>query len=167
MKRRCKLQIQETIEQLKELLKQQTIVSGLEKIQALYWFQTGQIKTVTGIATALGKNRTTIHRWWSKYQAGGIRALLGEQKLLPGRKPAIGAEVAEKLASRLAQEKGFKTYEQIQSWLATECGVKASYSVVYKTTRYRLQAQLKVPRPQSIKQDPTHREDFKKTCLFY
>lgn len=167
MKRRSKLQIQETVEELKELLKQQTTVSGFEKVQALYLFQSGQVRTVIGIASALGKNRTTIQRWWGKYEAGGIATLLGQKNLRPGRKAAIPQEAKEKLAERLAEEKGFKTYEQIQSWLATECGVKASYSVVYKTTRYRLQAKLKVPRPRSIKQDSTEREDFKRNCLPY
>jgi len=43
------------------------------------------------------------------------------------------------LAHRLQEpEHGFKSYGQVQQWLAETLGVEAEYHAVYQMTRYRL-----------------------------
>jgi len=70
------------------------------------------------------------------------------------------AEVAYRTS---AQEPEFKSYGQVQQWLAETLGVEAEYHAVYQMTRYRLKAKLKVARPQNSKQDCEQLEAYKKT----
>ena len=68
------------------------------------------------------------------------------------------------LAKRLQEpEHCFKSYGQVQQWLAEKLGVEAEYHAVYQMTRYRLKAKLKVARPQNRKQDTEQRAAFKQT----
>ena len=61
-------------------------------MQALYFLKSGQIKTVTGLAKALGKNRSTVPRWWPSYRSRGLQELLGKNPLPPGRFTSIPDE---------------------------------------------------------------------------
>ena len=49
--------------------------------------------------------------------------------------------------------KGFSSYGGIVEWLKKEHGLDTEYGTVYALVRYGLGAKLKVPRPQSYKQD--------------
>ena len=109
MKRRSRLPVQETAEELQELLKRAKNKEELEKVQAWYWFQSGQVKTVKGIAFALGKSRATIQRWWYKYATGGLDSLCNRSPAKPGRKRQISEEASQKLAENLSQEQGFES----------------------------------------------------------
>jgi len=48
-------------------------------------------------------------------------------------------------------------------WLEQECGLTVHYETVRKLVSHKLQAKLKVPRPQSVKQSPEAIGTFKKT----
>lgn len=50
-------------------------------------------------------------------------------------------------------------------WLKTEYSLELTYPTVYAWVHYRLQAKLKVPRPQSALQDVEAVELFKKTSF--
>ena len=136
----CQLKIDETAEELKNLLGRQKTVSGFERVQALYLFKIGQVRTVKDLAVMMGKHRITVQRWLQKYRQGGMPALLGEDRKSPGRKPTIPASALERLQQRLQSSARFKSYKEIQSWLKQECGIEASYPVVYKTVRYLLKS---------------------------
>jgi len=73
------------------------------------------------------------------------------------------------LGKPLGSNSAYKTlkdfYGQIQQWLATELKLNIAYKTVYQLVRYRLNAKLKVPRPQSLKQHPESQSHFKKTSL--
>ena len=83
-----KLEITETIDQLKTLLNEQKTVFGKERVQALYLLKLGQVKTIQQLAIGLGRDRTTVQRWLRQYRQGGIDRLLQSQVRL-GRKPDI------------------------------------------------------------------------------
>ncbi|NEP46043.1 MAG: helix-turn-helix domain-containing protein, partial [Okeania sp. SIO2H7] len=68
----CKLEIEETAEELKKLLTNQKTAGGFQKIQALYLLKIGQVKTVKELALTLGVNRITVQRWLRQYRADGI-----------------------------------------------------------------------------------------------
>jgi len=70
----------------------------------------------------------------------------------------------ERLKQRLQDPQGFHSYGQIQQF-ATELKLNIAYKTVYQLVRYRLNAKLKVPRPQSLKQHPESQSHFKKTPL--
>ena len=72
----CKLEIAETVPQLKALLNDQKTASGFQKIQALYLFKIGQVKTVKELALTLGVNRITVQRWLRQYRHQGMAGLL-------------------------------------------------------------------------------------------
>jgi hypothetical protein len=55
-----KLEIQESVEELKQLLRDQTSAQRKERIQALYLLQTEQAKTIQAAAAMLGRNRVTV-----------------------------------------------------------------------------------------------------------
>jgi putative transposase len=84
MSGRPKIDIVESRETLKQLMKAQTTILGYNKLQSLYLLKLNKIKTVREIALILGKGEATIHRWFRLYRVGGIDLLLKERKS-PGR----------------------------------------------------------------------------------
>ena len=141
-----KLEIQESVEDLKKLMHQQQKTQAKERIQVLYLLKTQQAQTVTQAADLIGRHRVTVQAWLSLYRGGGINAMLAI-KPRPGRKASIPTWAVEALAKKLQEEpEGFQSYQHIQQWLAQSLGVQASYFVVYQLVCYKLKAKLKVPR---------------------
>lgn len=139
----CKLNIQETAEELKKLLTRQKKAGSFQKIQALYLLKIGQVKTVKELAVTLGVNRITVQRWLREYRAEGISGLL-QAKQGGGRKPVIPPEVRAKLQKQLDEpDNGFRTYGDIQKWLQDEYNLNVSYKAVYSTVRYQLKGKPK------------------------
>ncbi|MDJ0553151.1 MAG: helix-turn-helix domain-containing protein [Microcoleaceae cyanobacterium MO_207.B10] len=138
----CKLEIAETVSELKALLNDQKTASGFQKIQALYLFKIGQVTTVKELALTLGVNRITVQRWLKQYRSQGLSGLL-QVKQSGGRKPAIPPDVRVGLQKRLNDpHNGFKSYGEIQQWLQEEYNINASYKAVYATVRYQLKGKL-------------------------
>ena len=74
----------------------------------------------------------------------------------------MSEQVIAALQQQLETGPGFSSYQEIVEWLEQEQGKKWSMGRCISGVRYRLGAKLKVPRPQSYKQDETAVEGFKK-----
>ena len=164
MARRLQIIISESEEFLEKQLKQARTASQKERLQVLWWLKTGQVQQHQELAQRTGRNGSTVSRWLQKYRTGGLSALL-EVKTAPGQAPHLKPEALSGLKERLEQGAGFKSYGEIVQWLKTEYGLELTYATVYSWVHYRLKAKLKVPRPQSAKQDVGAVEQFKKTSL--
>ncbi|WP_448265247.1 helix-turn-helix domain-containing protein [Nostoc sp. DSM 114159] len=158
-----KVEIKESVQELHELLLNQKTASSRERIQALYLLKMGQVRTVQDAAVVVGRERVTVQRWLSIYTKSGINGLLSVNKST-GRPPIINGLAKEQLLKELEQPEGFKSYEEIRTWLKAVEGVEASYKVVHDTVRYRMKAKLKVPRAVGIKHNEEAELEFKKTC---
>lgn len=164
MARPMRIEIEESAEALEKQLKHSRTASQKERLQALWWLKTGQVTEHQQLATRLGRNPSTITRWLQQYRQGGLSQLL-EVKTAPGQTPQITPAALAGLQQRLNSESGFSSYDEIRQWLKTEYGLEMKYATVYYWVHYRLKAKLKVPRPQSAKQDPAALEQLKKTSL--
>jgi transposase len=162
MARSFKIEIGESEEYLEKSLRYAQTASQKEKLQVLWWFASGQVCQHQELGRRLGRDGSTISRWLQKYRQGGLNALL-EEKPLGGKRWEIEGEMLSQLQARLQEPEGFKSYGEIQQWLEQRFGKTVKYKTVYKTVRYRLNAKLKVPRPQSLKQDEASVGLFKKT----
>ena len=157
-----KIEINESAETLKTLLKNAKTPQEKERLQTLYWLKTKTITTVTQIARMLGRNRVTVQKWLHKYRTGGLDLFLEPKTNLGGRPGSIPSSVIEKLKEELQKPEGFQSYGEIQHWLATCFDINVPYRTVHQLVRYKLKSKLKVPRPQHIKQNVESRENFKK-----
>ncbi|MEH2096335.1 helix-turn-helix domain-containing protein [Nostoc sp.] len=160
-----KVEIKESVEELHELLLKQKTASSRERIQALYLLKMGQVRTIQDAAVVVGRERVTVQRWLKTYTELGINGLLSTKKS-PGRPPIIDGSARVQLLKELEQPLGFKSYEEIRTWLKAVEGVEASYKVVHDTVRYRMKAKLKVPRAVGIKHNEEAESEFKKNCRF-
>ncbi len=140
-----KLTITESAEELKALLTRQTKASARERIQALYLLKIGKVKTITGLAEILGRDISTIFRWFQRYRSTGLEGLLNTPRN-QGRKPIISEDVLDILKDKLQSRHQFRSYEDIRLWLKDKFGIEASYKVVHETVRYRLRTRLKTSR---------------------
>lgn len=162
MARPLRIEINESREYLEKSLRHARSAKQKERLQMLWWLKSGQVTQHQELAQRLGRDSSTITRWLAKYRKDGIRGLL-EEKVFAGKAWEIDGEMLVQLKARLEQPEGFNSYGEIQQWLAQQFGKIVNYKTVYKTVRYRLKAKLKVPRPQSTKQDPVAVEQFLKT----
>ena len=143
------------------------------------WLKQDNAPSISAIAKAVGKHRNTVRHfsgegflrkdasqtWLSKYRDGGVEVMLKFKKS-PGGVRVIPQWAEAALAKRLQdQHHGFKSYYEVQQWLAETLGVKAKYHAVYQMTHYRLKAKLKVAPIRHYKQDNEQLEVFKKTLL--
>lgn len=160
MSRTLQLDIKETAEELKTLLKKESSAQVKEKIHALYLLKSGTVTTLEGLSELLVRDQSTIYRWFEKYKTLGLPGLLKLYKPA-GRSLSIPPDALEKLKQKLSDPVGFKSYGEIQSWLKSDCDVEVDYHAVYRTVRYKLQAKLKEPRPSSTKKDDEEVELFK------
>lgn len=153
--------VKESLEQLEKSLRHARTVSQKERLQMLVWLKQGEVTSRQQLAQRCQRDKATITRWLTRYQQGGLSALLTTGKA-PGAVPKIGGEALTKLQERLAQPEGFASYQDIQQWLEDHCQLKVEYGTVYRTVRYQLKAKLKVPRPRALKQDAQKQNAFKK-----
>lgn len=159
------IEVKESLDELTQQLCQVKTSCAKERLQVLYWLKQEKSPSISAIAKAVGKHRNTVQTWLSKYREGGVVAML-EIKKSPGGVRSIPQWAEDALARRLQdQHHGFKSYYEVQQWLAETLGVKAKYHAVYQMTHYRLKAKLKVARPRHYKQDNEQLEVFKKTLL--
>lgn len=164
MSRPFQVEISESQEMLEKALKCATTASSKERLQMLYLLKSGQVNSRRELAELIGRDDSTITRWLRKYKDNGRKGLL-EVKQAPGKVALVGGEILERLKLRLLEPKGFHSYGEIRQWLVAEFGLKIAYKTVYELVRYRIGAKLKVPRPQSLKQQPESGADFKKNFL--
>ncbi len=166
MSRPFEIEITESEEEIKKRLQTANIGSQKEKLHMLWWIKSGQIKEQQEIAKRLAKDTSTVTRWLQKYRAGGIAELLLIKKA-PGAKRKIDDEALAALEQELKTGNGFSSYGAIVEWLKHEQGIDVEYATVYAWVRYRLGAKLKVPRPQSHKQDEKLVSEFKKNSASF
>ncbi len=155
-----KIEIVESAEYLKELLKQQKSSLGFAKVQSLYLLKIQQVETVRHLSVILGRTERTLHRWLSLYREGGIERLLSEGNP-PGRPKKVSVEEVAMLQNELSDPEGFKSDKEIHLWFSEIRENPVSYSTVYRLVNEELRAKLKVPRPQNPKQLPGEVEAFK------
>ena len=68
MSGRPHIKITESVESLREILKQQKRILAYNKVQMLYLFQSKQVETVRKVSAVLGKSEDPIHRWLFQYK---------------------------------------------------------------------------------------------------
>jgi transposase len=158
-----KIEVTESEEELKKLLRTQTQASKRDRLRALYWHRTGQAKNRRQMAAMLGCAESTIYRWFKTYQNQGLKGLLAV-RTSPGRPPKISGQARRALQKQLAKRTGFGSYGEIQLWLAKQHQLETPYSTVHGTVRYRLQGKLKASRPRSSEAEPEVQAKFKKNC---
>ena len=144
MKSVYNIEVQESTEELKELIRKQTKAAKRDRLRALYLQQTGQVQSRRQLAEMLGCAESTIYRWFKKYQNQGLEGLL-EIKTSPGRPTKISGQALRDLNKQLKTRSGFGSYGEIQEWLAEEHQLETAYSTVHATVRYRLQVRNALP----------------------
>jgi transposase len=164
MSRPFEIEIAESEEELKKHLQTANLGNQKEKLQMLWWIKSGQVKQQQEIGKRLAKDTSTVTRWLQKYRLSGLHGLL-EIKKAPGAKRKIHDTAITALKQELKTGKGFSSYGAIVEWLKQEQGLDIEYGTVYAWVRYQLGAKLKVPRPQSYKQDEQLVSEFKKNSV--
>lgn len=156
-----KIEIHESAEELKMLMKQQKTGLGYAKVQSLYLLKIKVVENINYLAVIIGRGESTIHRWLQLYKQGGLSSLL-EEPPKTGRPKKIDIETVAKLQQELSDPEGFISYREIQLWLLACQDLETSYSTIYKIVRYELQSKLKTPRPTHEKQAVGVVEAFQK-----
>jgi transposase len=158
------IEIRETEEEQKALLRKEKDATRYEKLQVLYWLKTQTVETVLSAAVRLGKHRTTIQRGLYSYRVGGIEKLLF-QKPRSGRPKIMNPKTIKRLSKKLQEPEGFSSYKEVHQWLTSCCEVKVAYWTIHQWARYTIKGKLKVPRPVTEKQKAGGVEEFKKTVI--
>ncbi len=148
-----KIEVRESIEELKLLMKQQKTGLGYAKVQSLYLLKIRVVENINYLAVIIGRGESTIHRWLQLYKKGGLSLLL-EEPPKTGRPKKIDIETVAQLQRELSDPQGFISYREIQLWLLTCQDLKINYSTIYKIVRYELQSKLKTPRPSFFLTNP-------------
>ena len=76
MPRINKLQISESLQELQAFLRQQTVPHSAERIQALILIKTGKVNKLEDVGTFLGRDTSTIARWFQSYRKNGLTGIL-------------------------------------------------------------------------------------------
>lgn len=137
--------IQESAEDLKARLKQESHPLKRPRLHVLYLLKSGQAQQRQQVAALVGVSRNSVGQWLDIYAAEGLEAML-TVKPLPGKRPALTSEQLARLMEALRRPEGFASYGAVQQWIEVELGVTMKYHAVHTLVHDKLKARLKVPR---------------------
>lgn len=154
------LLVKETLSQLRQLQKQYP--SKFKVFQMLVLVkQQGSISKYL-LAEQLGSSPASVGKWRTDYINSGIESLLKENRK-GTKKAAITSQVKEALSNRLNNPKqGFRSFIEVQQWLAAEFGIEMEYHAVNKYVKRKFGARLKVSRKSHVLKSPADEAVFKK-----
>ena len=142
--------IKETAEEIRMMLKNESLVKRQNRLQALYLIVTQEARSRTKISKVLGFNRNTISEWMRLYEEQGLEKML-EIYRPSGAKAKISEAAVAEIEEILATEKGFRTYREIHQMVVKKHKIDIKYAAVHKLVRYKLEAKAKSPRPSNPK----------------
>ena len=142
--------IKETVEEIRMMLKNESLVKRQNRLQALYLIVTQEARSRTKISKVLGFNRNTISEWMRLYEEQGLEKML-EIYRPSGAKAKISEAAVAEIEEILATEKGFRTYREIHQMVVKKHKIDIKYAAVHKLVRYKLEAKAKSPRPSNPK----------------
>ena len=142
--------LSETVDELKQHLRQERNVHKVQRLQMLYLLASGQAHARQDVAALLGVHRNTIGRWLASYTSGGLDALLNIY-VAKGKPLSLAPDVLSSIEQALRQPTGFASYYALQQWVRKEQGLAVTYKTLYSIVRTRFKTKLKVPRPSHTK----------------
>lgn len=155
-------EIFETSEELLDMIKKEKKGRFRDRLRMLWFLKTGEAENMGRAAELCGISYPTAMEWFRRYEIGGIAELL-YLKTVPGRRRAISGEMLEDLKKRLSEPEGFRSYDEIRTWLMYEYDIDIPYKTVHKTVRYYLGAKLKSPRPSHVKKNEKEVREFEES----
>jgi transposase len=152
--------VKETVKDLKGL--QNKFSSKTKQLGMLLLLKKHPQLTKISLATQLGVSDKSIQIWRANYLSGGIESMLQDNR--GGyKKAAITPKVNQELSDRLNNPKqGFRSFIEVQQWLATEFGIEMEYHAVNKYVKRKFGARLKVSRKSHVLKSPADEAVFKK-----
>ena len=159
MGRLIEFSITESAAELKTL--QKKYPSKYKAIQMLLLIKKHGPLTKMQLASSVLASDRSIHSWRANYIKGGIAAMLKDTR--GGKKvAAITPRAHQALSERLNDPKGgFKTFIEIQHWLAENFGIAMNYHAVNKYVKRKFGARPKVPRKSHVHKSPADEAVFK------
>jgi transposase len=161
MAKKLTITVKESLQELKSILVTQT-PSKQKRINMLILIKRGNHETKESLMHSLGVCSQSVQNWRTNYIKGGIDLLLSDERKT-GRKAAITSGVKLKLNKRLSNPKAaFNSFNDVQKWLETECGIQMKYQAVHKYLKRNFGVKLKVARKSHINKSPADEAVFKK-----
>jgi transposase len=157
--RRLKLNVSESVEELKVLLHCEKNALKRERIHALYLYQTGQSTQLADLALKLGRHSTTIGGWFKIDKTSNLDSLLtiGQGG---GKSLSLDDTILKALDDKLHTSRGFGSYDEIKKWLKEKYELDIPYKTLYGIVYYKLNATPFVVRPVSCEQKLVNVTDF-------
>jgi transposase len=139
--------IKESLDELYTKLHKERAGEVKHRIYMLVLIKEGKTRTRKAVAKRIGVHRNTIREWLSKYEKGGLDALVQiKSPGAPSGQRSLPDEVLASLRKRLSETTGFVSYIQLQRWLKETHDFSIKYKTLHRIIRYELKAKLKVPR---------------------
>ena len=121
---------------------------------------TGGEHTYQEIADLLGRSKSAIQDWISRFQCSEVESFYTRQGRGGGRpSPLSDKEIQEAIKAELVKGT-WRTAAQARDWLKSEHNIERSVSDIYYWLG-KLAGALKVLRPVHIKKDPVEADSFK------
>lgn len=165
MGKKAKLEIKESLSDLKKLKARQESLQGQKRVLALIHIKTGKFATRMELAAGLGVHIRTLERWLKDYKKNGITEMVADK---PRPKPSklITAEIHQGLAQRVYDpSKPFLGYWEAQQWVQEEYGTRINYHWLRAYMIKYFETKVKRPRKVHAKKDEQAGEAFLKTAL--
>ena len=159
MPRIKELSIKETLSELRSI--QKCYPSKFKALQMLIVLKKYGNMSKYVVAAQIGSSQSSVGKWRSLYSTNGIEGLLAEKRG-GNRVGQITLEVAKRLSDRLNNPKeGFRSFIEVQQWLASEFGIEMQYHAVNKYVKRKFGASLKVSRKSHVLKSPADEAVFK------
>jgi transposase len=160
MPKKIIVHVKQSLTELKQL--QKTFPQKTKLLSMLMLLKKQPQLTKLTLSYQLGASDKSIQIWRDNYINGGIDLML-QDKRGGYKKAAITAIANKKLANRLNNPKeGFRSFIEVQQWLAIEFGIEMNYHAVNKYVKRKFGARLKVSRKSHVLKSPADEAVFKK-----
>jgi len=154
--------IKESLDELYAKLHRERKAEAKRRLHMLVLIKEGKSRTRKGVAKYFGVHRNTIRDWLTKYESGGLDALVQMKSPgAPSGQRSLPESVLGTLKERLAETTGFGSYVELQNWLKETHGVSIRYKTLHRIVRYQLKAKPKVPRRSHEKKNDAQEAAFR------
>ena len=163
MGRHANITIKESIEELKNLYKNESNQKLKLRLKCLIYTKEDKYKTQTILATHLGIDYSSLKRWFKLYREEGLASYL---KIKSGgyKVSIITPEIHQKLEQKLNNSSNpLKGYWEAQEWVRDNFGLEIKYNTLRTYLIRHFKTKIKAPRKSHYKKDDQAIEAFFKT----